>query len=110
MVATTTEARTVRPITQLSMFSAVMPPKRASRAMTTRKATVAASTAVRCFFWAGAGTAKTSAGRFLRVSQYWIRPMAMPMAARAKPKWKPTSFQPNWLSSGPVRAPMFTPM
>ena len=37
----------------------------------------------------GFGTTDASAGRRLRPNEYWVRPIAMPTAASAKPQWKP---------------------
>ena len=58
----------------------------------------------------GSGTWCTLSGRPLRVSTYWIRPTAMPTAARPKPRWKPHCCCAKPVTSGPSRPPMFTPM
>ena len=63
-----------------------------------------------CDRGSGSGTRCTSVGRFLRVRAYCVRPMAMPAAARPKPTWKPIVSRARPVSSGPKRAPMFTPM
>ena len=59
----------------------------------------------------GLGTSEPAAPMVdLRMSMYCIRPMAIPMAARPKPQWKPDLPHTQPVIAGPSRPPMLTDM
>ena len=97
--------------TMVDSASALMTPD----AMTTASATTTTSRPIvhlrRCSLVSGlVGFELDSLTVWWRMATYWIRPAAMPTAASPKPQWKP--FQPHsaLVPSGPIRAPMLTPM
>lgn len=99
-----------RMTTTSARLAALTTPVSSSTATTARAAT---AMPIHVGYWLrgrGSGTTWTDSGMFLRAIVYWIRPIAMPTAARPKPKWKPHSFCSHPVSSGPSRPPMFTPM
>ena len=57
----------------------------------------------------GFATTDASGGRLLRPNAYWVRPIAMPTAASAKPQWKPHCCCTMPVRSGPKNAPRLMP-
>ncbi len=92
------------------MLAAVITPVRDRAAITT---IAAAPIAIHLGRWArgrGLGGSAPMPRRRLRPSVYWINPSAIPIAASAKPAWKPMASWAQPVSSGPTSAPMLMPM
>ena len=66
-------------------FSAFSRPKITAREMITTAPAVTPPMTPYLLRGSGLVTWWAASGRYLRVIPYWIRPMAMPMAARPKP-------------------------